>query len=262
MRLSTTYIFYADAYFVQNFLMKTTVIFLALWVNKERFGIPIYKIILSSGIGTILEVTFLMWSHLPWLAGIYSVLEIPVIVCVLLGKRWKQIVKISISGFFFVMIMNGFIEILWNYFGKWGHYGFLVCLSCGIGVFTIKHLLRYCKIQKGIYPVELLHKGQKVSCYGFYDTGNCLKDVYTGNGVHIISKMLGERLHLSEEKAVLIPYASLGREADLIKVYYLEHICVYDKNKQKKETPVAVGLAEDNLFQNKKYDMILNENIW
>lgn len=171
-------------------------------------------------------------------------------------------IRLSITSLFFIIVLNGILEILWNWFGEFVHFGLLLLMACTMGSLLIRRLLLYARSQKGIYPVVFFHKGHKVHGYGLYDTGNCLKDSYTGCGVHIISKQMGEKLHLSDEKAVLIPYTVLGKEQDLLKVYYLEQMCVYDRNRQKTEAPVAVGLSEDTLFDKKKYNVILNENIW
>ena len=71
-----------------------------------------------------------------------------------------------------------------------------------------------------------------------------------------------DKLKLSEEKALLIPYSSLGNENNLMTIYYLEKIIVYGRNQRAEQLNIAVGIGEEGLFYEKKYDVILNETIW
>ena len=261
MWLGTAYIFYADTYFMQNFLMKLVALMLALWSNKVYAQVSQYKIITFCGLGTIVEMILLMSGIKSFAIALYSLIEIPIILYLTLKKEKRLIIRVSITSLFFVILLNGFLEVLWNWFGKYMPFGLLVTTTCLIGSILIRRIFLYIKSKKGIYPLVILHNGIEVRGYGLYDTGNCLKDVYTGYGVHIISAQIGEKLQLSKEKAVLIPYKVLGKE-DLLKVYYIEQMQVFDNNHQKIEKPVAVGWSEDRLFSGKNYNVILNENIW
>lgn len=62
--LCDTYIFYADVYFIQNFLIKIAVIYLSLYWNKLYFTIStikgVGKIVLAAGIGTMIEIIGLL----------------------------------------------------------------------------------------------------------------------------------------------------------------------------------------------------------
>ena len=116
-------------------------------------------------------------------------------------------------------------------------------------------------MSKGIYPVDIHCKHIIWSTKGYYDTGNTLKDPYTGRGVHIISRSLFNRLHLSEVGKVCIPYQALGNQQGLIDVYYVEALKIH-KNGEKVECPkVPLGVADDSLFAGKVYEMILNEEV-
>jgi hypothetical protein len=97
---------------------------------------------------------------------------------------------------------------------------------------------------------------------GFYDSGNTLKDPYTGVGVHIISQEVTEKLRISKEKSLLIPYSSMGNENDLMTIVYLDKMIIYRENQRVEQSHVAVGIGGESLFLEKAYDLILNENIW
>lgn len=263
MRVTAIYVFYADVYFVQNLLLKVTVLYLALYVNKQNFRVNPLKIALAGVFGGLLEIGALAWGKdFFFFTGIVNLVEMPLIMFFLLGKDLKAWFNVTVTAWFFVLVVNGVVEAGWNYFGEMGHFMILVLLSCCIVWVGTKWFLQYIKIQKGIYPTEFLHKGKRIKCLGFYDSGNRLKDPYTGAGVHIISGKIGEKLKVTEEKAVLIPYSSLGNEMDLMKVFYLEKMLVYGRKEMVQQTQVAVGVAEDALFLEKEFDLILNENVW
>ena len=277
MRLTATYVFYADVYFVQNLLLKVTVLYLALYVNKQNLRVNPIKICMAGIFGTLLEILGLMWSqNFSAFIGLIHLLEIPSLIFFLLaenrdgsGKRilkrgcdWRVWIQVSISALFFIIVVNGVIEIVYNRFGEVGHFIELVVLSCLIVAVGSKQFLQYRKIQKGIYPITLIHNGKKVGCLGFYDSGNTLKDPYTGAGVHIISKDIKEKLQISEEKVLLIPYTSLGNENDLMMIYYLDTMIIYGRNQRVGQARVAVGVGDEGLFREKSYELILNEGIW
>ena len=264
--LAETYIFYADIYFLQNFIIKIAVLSLALRVNKVYFvqntRKGILRIAIASFLGTIVEIAGLMLgnSYTIFLALVH-LLEIPCMVCFVLGKERKKLLQVIVSGYFFIMVINGMLEIFWNWFGQSGAYLFLLCAACAAVGIGVRVWLHQQQMKKGIFPVELIHKQRTIVTYGFYDSGNHLKDPYTGKGVHIVSEKLIAQLSLQNEETVYVPYQSLGNMQGLIKVYYLEHIRIQKEQIFVERENVPIGIAEENLFQNKKYQVILHEEV-
>lgn len=263
MRLTATYVFYADVFFLQNLLLKVTVLYLALYVNKLNYRVNPLKVFLAGVFGTILEILALMWGQsFSLFTGVVNLVEIPLIMLFFLGKDWRAWLNVTVSAWFFVLVVNGVVEAGWNYLGEVGYFGILVLLSCSVVWVGTKWFMQHMKIQKGIYPTEIYHKGKRLKCRGFYDSGNTLKDPYTGVGIHIISGKTAEKLGVLKEKTVFVPYSSLGNEMNLMKVYYLEKLKVYGRKKVVEQINVAVGIGEESLFLGKEYDLILNENVW
>lgn len=265
--LSDTYIFYADVYFIQNFIMKIAVLYLSLYCNKFHLFLKtikgIRKIILSAFIGTVMEIIGLfLGNSYNLFVLLVHLLEIPLMIWFVLRKERPQMFRVVITGYLFVMMINGVLEVLWNWFGYYGNYLFLLCAACAMTYIGVRILQNYNRMQKGIFPVELLHKGKTIVTYGFYDSGNQLIDPYTQKGVHIVSNSILSHMKTDTSKGVYLPYHALGNEKGLLKVYYLEHIRIQGVQKIVEETEVPVGIAEDALFQNKRYQMILNANIW
>lgn len=265
--LSGTYIFYADVYFIQNFIIKLMVIYLSIYCNKWNHVIftikGIGRIALAAFLGTIVEmVGLLAGNSYNVFILLVHVLEIPFMMWIVLGKEKKQMFRVIVTGYFFVMVVNAVLEILWNWFGEQGNYVFYLCVACGAVYAGVRIWRNYTKMQKGIFPIEIKYGGKNISAYGFYDSGNRLADPYTGKGVHIISDELFKQLPIKIQQEVYIPYQSLGNEQGLIKVYYLEYLRIQKEEHLIEEKEVPVGIAEGTLFQNKRYQMILNADVW
>lgn len=265
--VSDTYIFYADVYFLQNFLIKIVVIYISLYCNKYHSVISnrkgIGKIILAASIGTIVEIIGLLFGnsyHLFLL--LVHVFEIPFMILFVIGKERRQVLRIIIGGYFFLMLINGVLEALWNWFGEYENYVFLLSVSCGFAYIGVRIYLNERRMEKGIFQIEILHDGKQISTYGFYDSGNQLVDPYTKKGVHIISEQLWKRIGLEQESAVLVPYQALGKEDGIIKVYYVEELFIVDERQQKKWFKCPVGVTKENLFNEQKYEIILNEEVF
>lgn len=265
--LGDSYIFYADVYFIQNFLIKIAVLYLCLFSNRCHWIIFSFKgvirIIIAAGVGTIIEIIGLFFgdSYYVFLLLVH-VLEIPCMVWVILGKEKKQIVRIMICGYFFLMLINSVLEVLWNWFGEAGNYVFMLCASCGFVYIGICAYLNERKMRKGIFPVEIFHYKKRFTSYGFYDSGNRLIDPYTQKGVHIISEQLWKQMGLEKEAGVLVPFQSLGNEEGVVKVYYVDELVIGVGKERKKWHRCPFGVTKDNLFEGKKYEIILSEEVF
>ncbi len=265
--LIDTYIFYADVYFIQNFLIKVMVLYLSLYCNKIHYSITtvkgVVKILFASCIGTVLEIAGLFRGNSYNLFLIFvHLFEIPFMVWFVTGKDCRQKFRVIVTGYFFVIVINGVLEILWNTFGDSGNYIFFLCVACGSVYAGVRLWISYSKMRKGIFPIEIQHAEERIFTYGFYDSGNHLKDPYTGKGVHIISGRLLKQLPILPEKKVCVPFQALGENDGLIDVYYLDTIHIYLQSKEIIQQKVPMGITQEELFHGKQYEIILNEDIW
>lgn len=261
-------------------MMKVTVLYLALYCNKRRekieTGKEIGKICIASFIGTLIEIIGLL------LGCSYSVfviighfLQVPLMTSFVLGKDRRKMLQIVITGYFFTMLINGVLEALWNQFGEHGGYLFYLLFSCAAVIVGVRMWKNYTKMQKGIVQVQLSHQGNQIQIKGFYDSGNLLQDPYTGKGVHIILEQrvrelgilrMGKEMEKSEEQKIIlpvhIPYHALGSQAGLLEVYYIDEMIIDGEKGRITIHNCPVGVTKDNLFEGKKYEMILNEEVF
>lgn len=221
------------------------------------------KIVFAAFCGTLIEILGLLFvpSYQAFILCVH-LLEVPLMIWFVQEKTNRRILPMVLSGYFFTMLISGFLEILWNYFGEKGNYLFNLVFSSG-AVFVGGALWkRYAQMKKGIFSVEIIHRAQRVMVQGFYDSGNRLIDPYTGKGVHIVSESLIKRLKLYEETAVFVPYQALGNENGMLEVYYVDELIVEGEKGRKNIQKCPVGVTKDNLFEGKKYEMIINEEVF
>lgn len=261
------YIFYADIYFIQNFMMKVVVLYLALYCNKiHHLGTErkwIGKICTVSFVGTIVEIIGLLFvnSYSTFVLCVH-LLEVPLMVVFLLGKERQKSLWVIGSGYFFMVLTNGILEVFWNMFGEEGSYILYLLFSCGLVIVGVRIWRNYTKMRKGIYQVELIHQGRSMQLKGLYDSGNRLKDPNTRLGVHIIPADIWEMVDCSEKEPVYIPYQALGNTKGTLTVYYIDELIIENERRRINIRNCPLGVTKDNLFEGKNYEIILNEEVF
>lgn len=250
-------------------MMKLAVLYFSFSFNKMQKNIMtpkgIGKIGIVSFIGTIMEmIGFVLGNNYGLLLFLVNVLEIPLMFLVILGREKKSIITLVVSGYFFTILINGVLEALWNQFGETGSYIFFLLFSCGVVAVGARIWRNYSKLQKGIFEVELYHQGKSIHMSGFYDSGNQLRDPYTEKGVHIVSERRLNELSVMEGEISpnYIPYQVLGNTEALLEVYYIDVLVVKGDKGKITFTKCPVGVTKDNLFEGKKYEIILNEEVF
>lgn len=250
-------------------MIKIAVLYLALYSSKVPFeGIrKLSKLCIVSGIGTVVEIVGLLYSvsYSVFLVCV-NFLEVPIMVLILLGKERRKVLQVIAWGYFFLVLINGVLEMLWNQFGEVGFYIIFLLFSCGVVIVGTRMWKNYSKMQKGIFQVELFSEGHQARIKGFYDSGNHLKDLYTGKGVHIISEKTLEKLRMEREKrtdkVVYIPYKALGNEEGILEVYYIDELIILGEKGRRIIQNCPLGVTKDNLFEGKNYEIILNEEVF
>lgn len=261
--LGSTYVFYGDIYFLQNFLVKMTVLFLTFFVQKGIEHPPIWKISVVSAVATVVEILGLLFMRSYNLYLIFCHLcLIPAMIGVFFRHSFRAFGKGVLLGYFFVLLVNGVLEALWNTLGEKGWYWAVLVLACGATTLGVFYFSKMKKVSKGIFPVEILQDHYKVCSSALYDSGNRLKDPYTQKGVHIISEELFDLLHIPRGKKVCIPYCSLGQKEGLLDVYYVDCVMILGPSEQIRLEKVPLGVTKEPLFAGKRYKMILNEDVW
>ena len=248
-------------------MMKATVLYLALIFSKVHYPTMkirgIGKLVIASIMGTFVEIIGLIMGVSYTFLGIcVHFLEVPLMVRFVLGNKHCRMLRVIFYGYFFTVLTNGVLEVLWNQFGEYGSYLFYIIFSCGAAIVVVRVWQNYSRMQKGVYRVQLVHQGSELQIKGFYDSGNQLKDPYTQKGVHILSQGLWNHFKSSKETAVYVPYHALGKEQGILEVYYIDELIIEGERERITIQNCPVGVTKDNLFEGKNYEIILNEEVF
>ena len=259
------YIFYVDVYFLQNVFMKIVALYLAITCSFGSNQMPkkkwLVRVFRASICGTIIEIIGLICvKRYTLFTTVILLVEVPFMISFVLGKERKKILSTIFRGYFFVMVINSVLEMLWNRWGEEGSFLFFLVFACVVVIIGTRIWRNDRRMKKGIYEIKL-KKGDKIyKTLAFYDSGNQLKDPYTQKGVHIISEQLFEELEL--KNPVYVPYQALGNENSILEVYYVEELNVYLETQEINLKECPMGVTKDNLFEGKKYKVILNEEVF
>ncbi len=99
----------------------------------------------------------------------------------------------------------------------------------------------------------------KIPAKGFFDTGNLLVDPIVGKPVHIIKKeMLQGQVEQGQLLVRMIPFHSLGRDHGLLEAVTIEGMYIFREDQPLYLEKPILGLAEENLFQDDRCQVILN----
>lgn len=257
------YVFYPDVFWVTNFGMDVLVLLLVRRAKKSRSSL--LRILIAAAFGASASV-FLFLKLRNFLAYqiLLHVLVNPAVI--LLGFPLKG------TGRFFrdvgltylmTVLLGGILSFGMATLGQWNYFFLWALGAFGLALLTLGWLESK-KNDGQSFQVLLLTGERTLSLTGFWDTGNLLEDPFVKQPVHIIQESLLEEELTGEKLSVrYIPFHSLGQEQGLLPVVTLK--AMYLRGTDEKEQVPAVyiekpvfGLAKENLFQRKKYQVILN----
>lgn len=251
--------FYADLYFILNFIMNWFLLYITAWwmyepVHNKRWIFlsaicAIFSIIIThlhncgfkipETILSLAELIFLIWqAYKP--------------------KNFRKFLTEFVTYIFLSAFTAGMIFMLKEIFAQKSFSLLFLLLS----VFMLFLLFRFLRVsitecnlkQKSIVNATLIHNGKEQEVKALYDTGNHLISPYTGEPVAVISRDLSEWAGLSKSShPLLIPYHSIGGDG-LLEAYRLD-ILKFKDGSIKKNFLAAVS---DNICKDKEIQIILN----
>ncbi|MBO5373580.1 MAG: sigma-E processing peptidase SpoIIGA [Lachnospiraceae bacterium] len=257
------YEFYADVFFLTNFYLDFLAVYTASEILRRKKRVIRYLLgaALSSLAGCILflympEYAFYMYS--------VHFLVNPAMVIFCFFPSGKEIFVKAFFLMYFVLLLEGG-SVQWLYYTVANGNNFELCLLLtGVPVGIFLYILR--KKRKSVqtfYSVKIVHNGKEIWAKALCDTGNRLWDPYVGQAVHIVDKKIFVALGGKEQCPVrLIPFSSVGQKNGLIETFTAESIFVQCENEEIQISPVVLAVAEEGLFAQREYQMILHHSIF
>ncbi len=148
----------------------------------------------------------------------------------------------------------------WLYAGGNGYFSYeaaaiaALCLLTVVVLYSRQWLKNYSKY----IQTQIIHQGKRIRVRALSDSGNLLHDPYTGKPVSMVDRAVYEKAYGTPQAIRLIPYESLGCGHGLLEAVTIDELDImYGSHKIRVEHAV-LGLAEQQLFLEKPYKMIVN----
>lgn len=267
------YIFYADVYFITNFIMDSLLLGFAAKICRKQISAT--SLILGAFIGAILTVLDIIYPiKNDAVNKIYAYFVISFMMCIVTFgvHKGKELLKIWICMFFTAFVIGGVLNATYYYMGMQS-----VTVLCFVGFTCFSYMIMSMLLQQirtwrgktgqtdDIIKVLLIHKGIQISVPALYDSGNSLTEPFGGKPVHIIEQDVAMKLikggNITNEKIKIVPYHSLGEKAGLITVFECEKLCLYIQGEIVDTGCAYLGIYQGKLTERDRYKIILNRSI-
>lgn len=148
------------------------------------------------------------------------------------------------------------------------YYGIIVAAAGITSIYFIKLIRKiYIELKEEenkYYTVLIRYQDQEVMVDALYDTGNLLKDPFTGKYVHIIDKSVTESLFGGSDKVSLlehgmhlIPYQTISN-AGMLPVFTITEMLVSNGREEICLKRPVLGIGNGEISSQNRYHMILN----
>lgn len=228
------------------------------------------------GVWAVISVCFMIkYESLRICLGFitYAVVSVIMIFTLTGLKNRNKIFRGTLVLYVVTFVLSGVCFAVWNSSGL--GYGIISGLIkkeqmlLGIAAFLVVRILlekvieMRKKYSSNICRIQLTINNRQIHLNGLVDTGNVLKDPFTGNVVHVVrSSILTSVLEGANDYAKLhyrlIPYNSVGNESGLMPVIDVECMKIIECNKIIFEGTAVIGVYDGVLTASGMYDALIN----
>jgi stage II sporulation protein GA (sporulation sigma-E factor processing peptidase) len=292
---------YIDVLFIVNLVLNYLILFSADKFLKKESGA--LRILMGAGLGALYSVIIVI---LPGITFLYSLiakilLSILIVYITFTPRTLKTFMK-SILTFYGVsflfggavlgvmyfyegsgFIKNGIIYYYWN--SKWTLTVFGVAFAAII-FRTIIQITKFNFLKKNlIFSTIIFLNGRSVKVNGFVDTGNSMKEPFSGKPVIIVEfDSLKDILPIDIVNSIstddenndlfesitnckidqfinykfrMIPFSVLGKENDMIPAIIADYVEINDSDKTKRFKNVVIGIYNKKMPSEGEYSAII-----
>lgn len=175
---------------------------------------------------------------------------------------WREFLENWAVTYLVVILLGGILE----WFGGSSIFLQNLLLAAPAGAFLVYGFLLYLMRRKNfgnhLCRVFINKDVRQMELVAYWDSGNQLRDPYTGQGICILSHAKAQEFVDSKKDRIrLVPYRSLGENAGLIAVTDVDEMVLQDGIHKHKLKTVAIGIAGQGLLEDKEYDLILHASL-
>ena len=230
---------YIDVIFFVNFFMDLLLLILLKRVLRKKVSWG--RLGAGAVLGGFLGCLEVWGLTVPgFLFALISLIEACLLVFVVFGWRGiRELVKETITLFILAVMAGGVMEMILGYTraGVYamnvlgGNEGYVlpllgwIFLAAGVfflvqGLWQLGDEIR--RERKNLYALTLRDGDVAVDVTGYLDTGNCLQEPGSGEGVHIVTKQVFEMFQDSKGERALIPFHTIGNPGGLMEGVRIE----------------------------------------
>lgn len=133
-----------------------------------------------------------------------------------------------------------------------------VTVTCGL----LRYLGRRRAFGSHVRRAWLGKDARRMALSAYWDSGNQLRDPYTGQPICILSYSLAEKfVDQTKDRIRFVPYRALGAEDGLLAVMDVDEMILQDGRQMRRYEHMAVGIAQKGLLEDKEYDLILHASL-
>lgn len=256
------YVFYADVFLLQNFLMDFVAVSgVNIFLKRHRRGRRLLAVtFLTSAVGLV--SLLLMRNIMAYRLFTHFILNtIMVFLCFGRCDRREFLENWAVT-YLVVIVLGGMLQWLQEGMAIPHHFLLQVLLAVFAGYGILLYLMQRRTFANHIYLVRLRKDERFMEVKAYWDSGNQLQDPYTGQGVSILSREKARCfLDAQKDRIRYVPYQSLGEKDGLLCVTNVDELVVFDGNKTMHMEHMAIGIADDGLLEKKEYDLILHGSL-
>ena len=257
------YELYIDVFFMENFMLDSR---LLLIVNRVmNNGRPYIRLLLGGALGSVLTclaVAAPIPSAIRMLA--FHTIVSSVMVCAGLRiLRLSQFVQALVLLYAAAFLTGGVMQLFRPYMRYVSVFYAAAAVSYVVILKLWKIFSHIHRQQSRILSVTLYTEHGEKPMRALLDTGNELRDCYTGEPVNIIAPETAAEIsdHIELEKGFrLIPYRCVSGES-VMKVFRVKKICIHMEEDRWIDAPL-LGIGEESLSGGREYEMILNPAVF
>ncbi len=250
---------YIDVIFFVNCVMDFSLLYLVKKILKKSASIKRIALgAFAGGIGGCLEV--LLWKWPPWIIMTVSFAMAGLMVTIAFGQSdWRELVKQMGSLYILAVLANGIMELLYQY-TRADFY--LIRVIQGEGIYAmpllawlfmaagaclmVRALWQFAdeivKERANKYPVILADKEVVIQTTGYLDTGNCLKEPVSGQGVQIVTERVWNLFQQSQGKRAMIPYHTVGNPYGVMEGLKIERMEIWQGGAGRKKATRTIRI--------------------
>lgn len=275
-------IIYADVYMLENLVVNYFIFLITAYIT--RTNVSSFKILFTS----ILASLYSLLQFYPPMQFLYSIFG-KIIVSALLvyltfwPKRFFIFLR-QLLSFYLVTIMFGGMVFFLYYITKNNFVvdvqvklkNVLIALGCSLIVFKLSYELILKKMYKEslIRYIKFKINDTEYNCTAYVDTGNNLKEPFSGRPVVIVERNLlkekGSQADISAQnleelqkqlgnRIILIPYNSIGQEHGVLIGVIPDEFYISENNSTWTKKDVAIALYDNKISS--RYSALLGPDL-